>query len=292
MAFLDTFAAITQANQPLAPFTHLRIGGNAEYLVTPRTRTELANVVAAAFAEKIPFRVLGIGTNLLVRETPVPGIVVRLTGAEFTGVEVTGKTLRAGGGATLADVVAAAALANLQGFETLVGITATIGGALRCNAGDRSGEMADHLVRIEVLDTKGQSKIREKSELRFGDHASDINDPVILAVEFALQSDRADAIAKRMRRSWIHRKAEQPLSHQAALRAFKNHHGEPARTLLEKAGLARTKIGAAEVSDRNTNYIIAHPGTTAADIIALANKMREAVRTQFGVTLEPEFKVW
>lgn len=292
MAFLDDFAAITVANAPLAPHTHLRIGGHAEYLVTPRTRAELAAVVAACFSQKIPFRVLGVGTNLLVRELPLSGVVVRLVGPEFTSVTVEGQTLKAGGGATLADVVTAAANAGLEGFETFIGVTATIGGALRCNAGDRSGEIADHLVRLDVLDTKGLVKSREKAEIRFGEHDSDINDPVILAVEFHLQRDDAAAIAKRMRRAWIHRKAEQPLSHQAAIRAFKNINGEPAQALIERANLVREKVGAAEVSDRNANYLIAHPGTTAADIIALANKIRETVRANFGVTLEQEFKVW
>lgn len=292
MALLDQFAAITKPNQSLAPFTHLRIGGRVEYLVTPQTAEQLAGVVATCFANNIPFRVLGVGTNLLVRESDHAGVVVRLTEAAFTSVEVVGTTVKAGGGATLADVIQAATLAGLEGFETLAGITATIGGALRCNAGDRSGEMSDHLVRIQVLDTNGQRLTREKGELHFGDHASDINDPVILSVEFALQADKPEAIAKRMRRAWISRKADEPLSHQAAIRAFKNVSGEPASKLIERAGLVRTKVGAAEVSDRNANYIIAHPGTTSADIIGLASKIRDTVRTVLGVTLEQEFKVW
>src|SRR5439155_5830823 len=97
MGFRDQFAAITQAGQPLAPFTHLRIGGPAEYLVTPRTRDELARVVAACAAEKLPLKVLGVGTNLLVRDEGVSGVVVRLTAPEFIGVTVSGKAVKAGG---------------------------------------------------------------------------------------------------------------------------------------------------------------------------------------------------
>jgi UDP-N-acetylmuramate dehydrogenase len=292
MAFRDDFANITQARQPLAPFTHLRIGGPAEFLVTPRSRDELARVVAACHRENIPLRVLGVGTNLLVRDSGVAGVVVRLTAPEFTTVTVAGKTVRAGGGATLYSLISAAALAGLAGFETLVGITATVGGALRFNAGDRSGEIADHLVRVEVIDSTGLILVRERGDIRFGEHESDLDDPVVLGVEFALEADDPDALMKRMRRAWINRKAHQPLSHQAAVRVFRNPHGQAAAYLLDRAGVVRTRVGAAEVSDRNANYIVAQPGTTAADVIALADKMGAAVRSAFGVVLEQELKVW
>jgi UDP-N-acetylmuramate dehydrogenase len=292
MGFRDQFAGITETGRPLAPFTHLRIGGPAEYLVTPRTRDELARVVAASATEKIPLRVLGIGTNLLVRDEGVTGVVVRLTAREFTAVTVAGKAVKAGGGATLFALIAAATAAGLAGFETLVGITATVGGALRFNAGDRSGEIADHIVRVEVIDPAGRIVVRQRGDIRFGEHDSDLDDPVVLGVEFALEADDPDAIVKRMRRAWINRKAEQPLSHQAAVRVFRNPHGQTAAHLVERAGLVGARVGAAQVSDRNANYIVAQPGTTAADVVALAEKMRAGVRNTLGVSLEQELKVW
>jgi UDP-N-acetylmuramate dehydrogenase len=292
MGFRDQFAAITQPRQPLGPFTHLRIGGPAEYLVTPRSRDELARVVAACAAEKLPFRVIGVGTNLLVRDDGVSGVVVRLTAPEFTTVTVTGKAVEAGGGATLFSLIAGAAGAGLAGFETLVGITATVGGALRFNAGDRSGEIADHLVRVDVIDHAGRIVVRQRADIRFGDHDSDLDDPVVVGVEFALETDDPDAIVKRMRRAWINRKAEQPLTHQAAVRVFRNPHGQSAAQLVERAGLVGWRVGAAQVSDRNANYIVAQPGTTAADVIALAEKMKAGVRNATGVALEQELKVW
>jgi UDP-N-acetylmuramate dehydrogenase len=292
MGFRDQFAAITQPRQPLGPFTHLRIGGPAEYLVTPRTRDELARVVAACATERLPFRVIGVGTNLLVRDEGVSGVVVRLTAPEFTAVSVSGKTVKAGGGATLFSLIGAASTAGLAGFETLVGITATVGGALRFNAGDRSGEIADHLVRVELIDPAGRIVVRQRADIRFGDHDSDLDDPVVLGVEFALESDDPDAIVKRLRRAWISRKAEQPLSHQAAVRVFRNPQGQSAAHLIERAGLVGARVGAAQVSDRNANYIVAQPGTTAADVIALAEKMRNGVRNALGVSLEQELKTW
>lgn len=292
MGFRDQFAAITQPWQSLGPFTHLRIGGPAEYLVTPRTRDELARVVAACAAERLPFRVIGVGTNLLVRDEGVSGVVVRLTAPEFTAVSVSGKSVNAGGGATLFSLINAATTAGLAGFETLVGITATVGGALRFNAGDRSGEIADHLVRVELIDPAGRIVVRQRADIRFGDHDSDLDDPVVLGVEFALESDDPDAIVKRLRRAWIGRKAEQPLSHQAAVRVFRNPQGQSAAHLIERAGLVGARVGAAQVSDRNANYIVAQPGTTAADVIALAEKMRNGVRNALGVSLEQELKTW
>jgi UDP-N-acetylmuramate dehydrogenase len=292
MAFRDEFADITQAREPLGPFTHLRIGGPADFLVTPRTRNELARVVATCYQEKIPLRVLGVGTNLLVRDEGVRGVVVRLTAPEFTAVTVNDRTVKAGGGATLFSLISAATLAGKAGFETLVGITATVGGALRFNAGDRSGEIADYLVRVEVIDATGRILTRERRDIRFGEHDSDLDDPVVLGVEYELETDDPDAIVKRMRRAWINRKSDQPLSHQAAVRVFRNPHGQTAAHLLDRAGLVRARVGAAEVSDRNANYIVAHPGTKAADVIALVDKMRAGVRDAFGVTLEQELKIW
>jgi len=292
MGFRENFASITQPNQSLAPFTHLRIGGPAEFLVTPRNRKDLAEVVAACMKDNIPMRVLGVGTNLLVRDEGVPGVVVRLTAEEFALIRVEGKTIKAGGGATLYSLVSASARAGLAGFEILVGITATVGGALRFNAGDKSGEIADYLTRVEVIDKLGKIVVRERGDIHFGEHDSDLDDPIVLSVEFALEPDDPDAIVKRMRRAWINRKADQPLNHQAAVRVFRNPNGQSAAHLLERAGLARTKSGSAEVSDRNANYIVAHPGTTAADVIGLIEKMRIGVRSAAGVNLEQELKVW
>lgn len=292
MGFREEFSAITQVGQSLAPFTHLRIGGPAEYLVTPRTRDELARVVASCASQKIPMRVLGVGTNLLVRDEGVSGVVIRLTAPDFVNVSVTGRNVKAGGGATLFSLISAASLAGLAGFETLVGITATVGGALRFNAGDRSGEIADFLVRVDVIDNAGRIVVRERGDIRFGENESDLDDPVVLAVEFMLEQDEASAIVKRMRRAWVNRKADQPLNHQAAVRVFKNPHGQSAAHLLDRAGLIRAREGAAEVSDRNANYIVAHPGTTANDVVNLMNKMRTTVRDTLGITLEQELKVW
>lgn len=288
----DSFAAIIQREAPLAAHTHLRLGGPAQYLITPRSVEELGAVLAECSTNKITVRVLGVGTNLLVRDEGVRGAIVRLTAPCFTEIKVDGRRVRAGGGAALANVIAESTRAGLAGFETLIGITATIGGALRFNAGDRSGEIADHLKRVEVMDAAGVVHVRERADLHFGDHTSDIDDPVVLAAEFELIKDKPDAIVKRLRRAWIGRSATQPYSQQSAVRMFKNPRGSEASALIERAGLAKTRVGAAEISERNGNYVVANPGATARDVLQLMDQVQQRVRESSGILLERELNVW
>src|SRR5581483_8680314 len=129
-------------------------------------------------------------------------------------------------------------------------------------------------------------------ELRFAHHWSNLDDPVLLAGEFELEPDDADAIVKRMRKAWIARKASQPLSFQAAARIFKNPRGLSAAALIEQTGLARTRVGNAEVSDRDANYFIVHPGCSSRDVLRLIDLVRSRVQERFNVTLEQEIAVW
>lgn len=292
MTFAERFPDITQLGAPLAPLTHLRVGGRAEFLAEPRTVAELADVLRYCRDSQAPVRVLGGGVNLVVRDEPVAGVVIRLVAPAFTDVKVTGRRVYAGCGARLAELIAETARHNLAGFETLVGIPATVGGALRCNAGDRAGEIGQFVRRVEVLDESGEASVRERDELRFGEHTSNLDDTVLVAAEFELDADSSDAIVKRMRKSWIVRRAEQPYPFQPAARVFQNPRGGSAKALLEQAGVARAKVGHAEVSERNANYIVTAPGATAADVLGLMETMRGRVRATAGVDLVPELVVW
>ncbi len=292
MAILDEFAEIIKRDEPLAPYTHLRLGGPAEMLVQPRSREELSRFVQRCFQERVPLRVLGSGCNLLVRDEGVRGAVLRLVEPAFTQIAVEGQRVRAGTGAAVSALISQAARHALAGLETLVGIPGTIGGALRFNAGDRYGDIGQFVRQVEVLDSGGAVQVRDRDELRFGDHASNLDDPVLLAVEFSLETDTADAIVKRMRKAWIVRKAAQPLSFQSAGRIFKNPRGLSAAALIEQAGLARTRVGGTEISDRDANYIVVHPGASSRDVLRLIDLVRSKVQEQFNVPLEQELKVW
>ncbi len=292
MSLVESFPEITKKREPLAAYTHLRIGGVADYLVQPRTPTELAAVLKFCKTNQVPLRMLGGGYNLLVREEPIPGAVIRLQGGDFSKIETTGTTVKAGGGAQLFDLIAHTIKDGLGGLETLVGIRGSVGGSVRCNVGDRSGEIGSCVKRVAVLTDDGVQQIRSRDELGFTDHASDLDEPVILWVEFGLERESPDSLLRRMRRMWVQRQAAEPLSFQTGVRMFRNPPGGSAAQLLDRMGLAKHRIGGAEVSERNGNYAVAHPGTTARDILGLIDYVRDRVREKTGVTLERELYVW
>ena len=292
MAGLDDFADIIKRNEPLAPYLHLKVGGPAEMLVRPRSRDELSRFVRHCFQEGVPLRVLGSGCNLLVRDEGASGAVLSLTEPAFTTIRVEGNRVQAGTGVAVSVLIAQASQHGLAGFETLVGIPGSVGGALRCNAGDRYGDIGQFVRQVEVMDSSGNTQMRERDEMRFGEHASNLDDPVLLTAWFQLDSDSTDAIVKRMRKAWIARKASQPLSFQAAARIFKDPRGLSAAALIEQTGLARTRVGGAEVSDREANYFIVHPGASTRDVLRLIDLVRSRVQERFNVTLEQEITVW
>jgi UDP-N-acetylmuramate dehydrogenase len=292
MPNLDDLADIIQYNHPLAPYTHLKLGGPAEMLAVPRSREELAQLVQIGYENHIPVRVLGNGCNLLVRDEGIPGIVLRLVAPAFTEVSVRGKQVRAGTGACVSTLISRAAMHGLAGLEALVGIPGTVGGALRCNAGDRSGDIGQFVHSVEVLDNKGTLQIRDRDELRFGDHASNLDDPVLLAADFELEPDVEDAIVKRMRKAFILRKAARPLSFQSAARLFKDPRGLRAASLIDQAGLSKTRVGGAELSDRDANFVVVGPGASSRDVLRLLDLIRSQVQERFHIALEQEIVVW
>jgi UDP-N-acetylmuramate dehydrogenase len=288
-ADLKEFAEFVKWNEPLAPHTFLKVGGPAEALVQPRTVAELCAVVRRVMERGLPLRLLGGGCNILVRDEGVRGVVLRLREPAFTQVQVDGRRVRAGCGAALSALISQAARDGLAGLETLVGIPGTVGGALRQHAGDRSGEIGQYVRRIDVIDRAGQVQTRERDELAYSDGG---DDPVLLTAEFELDNDKPEAIVKRMRKAWISRKQVQPFSFQAACRAFKNPRGLSAAALIAQAALAGTKVGGAEVSERDANYIIAHPGATSRDVLRLIDLIRTRVQERFNTELELELVVW
>jgi UDP-N-acetylmuramate dehydrogenase len=292
MSLADDFPEITKRNEPLAPFTHLKIGGPAEFLVMPRTVDELRAVLTACDTQNVPVRMLGGGNNLLVRDDPVRGAVIRLTAPAFTMLEWDGRRITAGGGGPLFDLIAFAVRQGLTGLETLVGLRGTVGGSVRCNVGDRSGEISQTVRQITVLNDLGKVQIRTREELSFAEHQSDIDEPVILSVVFEMERDDPQAVLKRMRKAWIIRKAAEPLSFQPAVRIFRDPPGQTAAALIDRAAMTKARIGGAELSERNSNYVVAHPGTTAADILHLIDHVRARVKERTGASLERELHVW
>jgi UDP-N-acetylmuramate dehydrogenase len=292
MSSLEAFREITRRDEPLAPATWLRIGGPAQYLIEARNLDELQAVVRACAADEIPIRVLGSGSNLLVRDEGVSGVVLRMTSPEFAKIEVEGTTVRAGAGALLSHVLTRAVSEGLAGLEVLVGIPGTVGGAVRGNAGGRSGEIGELVNSVSVMTHTGEKLVRTEDDLSFAYRSSGINDLLILDVEFQLTKEDPDEIARRMRKLWIMKKSTQPLSFQSAGCIFKNPRGLSAGALVEQAGLKGTRLGQCEVSDRHGNFIVTYEGATSADVLRLIDLIRTKVAEKHGVQLELEIQIW
>src|SRR5260370_9837486 len=203
MSDLDEFAEIVKRDEPLAPFTHLKLGGPAEVLAQPRSRDELSALVKHCFQERVPLRVLGSGCNLLVRDEGVKGAVLRLSEPAFTQVMIDGKRARAGTGAAVSALISETARHGLAGLETLVGIPGTVGGAVRTNAGNRAGEIGQFVRQVQAMDSRGVAQVRERDELQFADHASNLDDPVLLAGEVGPEEATPGAVLQQRRHTRI-----------------------------------------------------------------------------------------
>ncbi|MFG0297794.1 MAG: UDP-N-acetylmuramate dehydrogenase [Maioricimonas sp. JB045] len=288
----EQFSEITRSDVPLAPYTWLNVGGPAQLFIEPRTRQELKDVISTCQQNEIPIRLLGGGSNLLVRDEGFGGAVIHLTGDEFTFVSIEGTTVRAGAAAPLSHVISQTVNAGLAGLETLVGISGTQGGAIRGNAGGRHGDIGQFVRAVDVVTSEGKEFTRTEDELAFDYRHSSINELVVVSAELALSTDDPDSLTRRMRKLWIMKKAAQPLSFQSAGCIFKNPRGLSAGALIEQAGLKGTRVGQCEVSDRHANFIVTHDGATSDDILKLIDLIRTQVSEIHGVQLELEIQVW
>ena len=292
MGFESGFEEILRRDEPLAPYTWFRLGGKAEYFAEPRHVDELAKLVRRARDEQLPVRLLGGGSNLLIRSEVVPGLVIHLVKPAFTEIQVKGQRVIAGGGAKLGHVISSSVREGLAGLENLVGIPGTIGGGLRGNAGGRSGDIGQWTAKATLMTRDGEILERAGDDLVFAYRLSNLDELVILSGEFKLEQDDPAALTKRMQKLWIVKKANQPLSHQSAGCIFKNPRGMSAGMLIDQAGLKGTRIGGAEVSDRHANFIIADPEATSQNVLQLIDLVKERVAEKLGVELETEIEIW
>lgn len=292
MNFPDDFAEITRLDVPLAPLTWFRVGGPAQFFVEPRSLEELAGVVLACQAGEINVRVLGDGSNVLVRDEGVSGAVIRLPRAHFSNVSVEGTRVVAQAGAPLSHLIAESVRAGLAGLELLTGIPGTVGGAVQGNAGGKIADIGQFVRSVTVLAPTGETYVRQEDELTFGYRTSGLEESLILEAGFELTPDEPDEIARRMRKLWIMKKAGSPLGHENAGSIFKNPRGQSSGQLIDRAGLKGTRIGGAEISDRHANFIVTHEEAKAQDVIRLIDLARSRVAEQFGVDLELELRIW
>lgn len=292
MGPFQDLAHIVRENEPLAPFTWFRIGGVAEFFAEPTNIEELAQLVRRCHHSDVPLRLIGGGSNILVRDEGVPGMVVHLSAAEFSRISVAGQVITAGGGAKLGHVISTSVREGLAGLEQLVGIPGTVGGALRGNAGTQNGDIGQWTHSVTLLTLDGQQVTRGREDLRFAYRASNLDDPVILSAEFALEAGDPQELTRRMQTLWILKKSTQPTGNQHTGCIFKDPSGLSAAGLIEQAGLKGTKVGEAEVSDQHANFIVAGTGASSSDVLRLIDLIQGRVAERLGVELEVEIQIW
>jgi len=292
MPIASQFDSIVRSSEPLAPRTWLELGGEAEYFAEPTSVVELVELVRHCHAEGISTRVLGGGSNLLVREEGVRGMVISLANDAFGQTSVDGNKLTAGGGAPLAHVINESVRAGLAGLEPLVGIPGAVGGALHGNAGSRGGDVGQWTERATVLTRAGEVIERTRDELVFAYRQSSLDELVILDVTFALEKEDAEQLTKRMQKQWIVKKAGQPMAHQRTACLFKNPRGMSASMLVEQAGLAGTSVGGAQLSSRHSNFVVIEDAATSTDVLKLIDQIRSRVAERLGVELETQLEIW
>ncbi len=292
MSGLTGFDDIVRQGEPLAPYTWFKIGGPAAYFAEPRSVEELEKLVRQCCEQELPVRLIGGGSNLLVRDEGVPGVVIRLSSEAFAQVKVEGDTITSGGGTKLGHLISIAVREGLAGLESLVGIPGTVGGALHGNAGGRGGDIGQWTGGATVMTRDGETHVRQRDDLVFSYRESSLDELVILESKFQLEATDAAELTKRMQKQWILKKASQPLGHQSAGCIFKNPRGMSAGMLIDQAGMKGTTVGGATISERHANFIVTEPGASSQDVLKLIDLVKSRISERLGVDLETEIEVW
>lgn len=294
MSIFTGFEKIVRPDEPMAMHTWFQLGGPAEYFAEPGDLDELLALVRRGAEEGLRMRILGRGSNILVRDEGVQGLVIFLSAPVFRAIDVDGRTLTAGGGARLGRVVTTAVHAGLAGLEELVAIPGTLGGALHGNAGTHGGDIGQWAASATVVTHAGEIVQRQREDMVFGYRKSSLDELVIVSASLELEEDDPRELAKRLQKHWIIRKANQPMGHQSAGCIFKNplSAGAGAGELIDTAGLKGTRVGGAAVSDRHANFIVADQDCTSQDIITLIEQVRTQVAERMEVELEQEIEIW
>ncbi|MGD9014870.1 MAG: UDP-N-acetylmuramate dehydrogenase [Candidatus Omnitrophota bacterium] len=272
----------------LARHTSLRIGGPAQFWFEPDNLSALRNLVELARRKKLLLRIIGAGSNILVNDQPIKGIVVKLDSSYFKKVTIKPHSIRAGAGVSLAQLVRRTQKRGLSGFELLAGIPGTVGGALIMNAGN----IGDKVLDITVMDKQGRVKILNKKDTRFSYRGSNLNGYIILNANFRLIKKDKRIIAKSIKDYLNYRRKTQDLTYPSAGCFFKNPNEKSAAYFIERAGLKGSSFGDAAVSFKHANFIINKGRASFVDVLRLARYISRSVNKRFNLNLQPEIKIW
>ncbi len=277
-------------NEPMSAHTTFRIGGPADFLVTPGTAGQLKEILALCREENQPFFILGNGSNLLVGDRGYSGTMICLS--RLSAVETEETCIRAQAGALLSKIAREACERSLAGFEFAAGIPGSLGGAVVMNAGAYGGELKDVLVNVTVMDREGNILKKTPEELGMGYRTSSVlsEEYVVLEAEINLEKGDRRLIRARMDDLAARRREKQPLEYPSAGSTFKRPEGYFAGKLIDDAGLRGFRVGGAQVAEKHCGFVINREQATAADVMELCRRVSGAVKEQFGVELEMEVK--
>jgi UDP-N-acetylmuramate dehydrogenase len=276
----------------MAPLTTLRVGGPAALFLEPESEADLAGAARAVMETSIPHTVVGKGSNLLVSDEGFPGLVLRL-GRRYRWASREGSHLTAGGAMPLPALSGVALHHGLTGLEFGVAIPATLGGAVRMNAGAHDRSMSEVVDRVEIFRLhQGRTEIVSGEASGFTYRNSSLpRDAVVTATTVALEVGEREKIRALMDEARDWRRRTQPLAEANCGSVFKNPGGDHAARLIEAAGLKGLRVGGAHVSDKHANFIVADPESRAADVMALIHQMQRRVEDADGIVLEPEIRL-
>lgn len=296
MALQDIFAGCTQRPlllaEPMTKHTSFHIGGPAELMAQPQSEAELQSLLLKAAEAAVPVTLVGNGSNLLVRDKGIRGLVIKL-GSMLRDIKVSGNVLTFGSGVSLAQASRKAAELGLSGMEFAVGIPGSIGGAVYMNAGAYDGEMAKVVKSVRVMDAAGEVSELSADELDFGYRHSALqgSGKIVTSVTVELAAGDKQAIAEKMADFSNRRITKQPLELPSAGSMFKRPPGYFAGTLIDQTGLKGYTVGGAQVSTKHAGFVVNIGGATAADVLQLISDVQAKVFAAHGVHLEPEVLV-
>lgn len=278
-------------HEPMSRHTTFRIGGPADFYLCPHSTNEVQEIVEICKEEKLPYFVLGNGSNLLVSDKGYRGVVIQLW-KNFSDITVKDCCIQAKAGALLSKVAAEALEAGLTGMEFASGIPGTIGGAAFMNAGAYGGEMKDIIKSVKVLDTQGEVRVLPKEELKMGYRTSIVKEKgyTVLSVELELTRGNQEEIRNTMEDLKERRTSKQPLEMPSAGSTFKRPEGYFAGKLIMDSGLRGFSVGGAQVSEKHCGFVVNKGGATAMDVLNLIREVQRRVKEQFGVDLETEVR--
>lgn len=287
----DTKAKVL-VNESLVKHTSLRIGGKAKLLVIPKSIKDLKVIIHIIKTNRIPYFVIGAGSNILFPDKGFPGIIIKMARG-LDGIMIQGSIVKVGSGIMLSTLMKLLAQKGLHGLEFAAGVPATIGGAAAMNLGAYGSEMANFINSVKVMNLNGREKILTKRALNFGYRTSSLwnGKHIITEVTLKLKKGKSKNIRKKINRLLNLRRNSQPISTPNAGSVFKNPNGFYAAKLIEDCGAKGMRIGDAQISKKHANFIINLGAAKAKDVLEIIRKVKKLIYSKSNINLEPEIKI-